>query len=186
MFMQIDYYFQGLTYIIVYVGAIAILFQFVIMMVPVYPVTTSSYILSDINMTPNMDTSLGKRSGENQTMADNNPKVLQTNHKQDIQQNRLQIILGILILLILPIHYSQISYNYLISAQDVDPARICMIGMDIYCYFYPSWVIEYKTLTDIESQAILIYVAYPTAQLLIGTALWTVMIGIISICSPRN
>jgi NADH:ubiquinone oxidoreductase subunit 6 (subunit J) len=33
IFMFFDYYFLGLTYIIVYVGAIAILFLFVIMMV---------------------------------------------------------------------------------------------------------------------------------------------------------
>jgi len=39
----LDFYFLGLTYIIVYVGAIMILFLFVIMMVQIHlmPVTTS-------------------------------------------------------------------------------------------------------------------------------------------------
>lgn len=33
----------------------------------------------------------------------------------------------------------------------------------IYSYFYPSWAIEYISITDIESLAILVYIAYPTA-----------------------
>ena len=58
-------------------------------------------------------------------------------------------------------------------------------NFSIYTYFYPTWAIEYLTIPDIESQALLVYVAYPTAQIQISIALWTVMIGIISICSPR-
>ena len=36
IFLILDYYFLGLTYIIVYVGAIAILFLFVIMMIQIH------------------------------------------------------------------------------------------------------------------------------------------------------
>jgi len=35
MYTILDFYFLGLTYIIVYVGAIVIIFLFVIMMIPV-------------------------------------------------------------------------------------------------------------------------------------------------------
>ncbi|KAJ3389596.1 hypothetical protein HDU92_000959 [Lobulomyces angularis] len=73
-------------------------------------------------------------------------------------------------------YYTLIENNILNSSS---------LPMDIYSYFYPSWSIEYKTITDIESLAILVYVAFPTALILISIALWTVMIGIISICSPR-
>ncbi len=51
----------------------------------------------------------------------------------------------------------------------------------ISTFFYPSWAIEFKTMTDIETLAIGIAVAYPTALYLIGLALWAVLIGIISI-----
>lgn len=59
-------------------------------------------------------------------------------------------------------------------------------NLDFYNYFYPVWAIEFKNITDIETQGILIYVAYPFAQIQVSIALWTVMIGIISICSPRR
>ena len=38
----LDFYFQSLSYIIVYVGAIAILFQFVIMMIPTSHITNTN------------------------------------------------------------------------------------------------------------------------------------------------
>lgn len=51
-------------------------------------------------------------------------------------------------------------------------------------FFFPNWAIEFKTMTDIETLAIGIAVAYPTALFLIGIALWAVLIGIISITTP--
>lgn len=57
---------------------------------------------------------------------------------------------------------------------------------EIFNFFYPTWPIEFKIITDIETQGITTYIAYPFAQILISIALWTVMIGVISICSPRR
>jgi len=51
-------------------------------------------------------------------------------------------------------------------------------------YCYPSWTTEFKTMTDIETLANILYLGYPTALILIGIALWVVMIGIIKVTTP--
>ncbi len=56
----------------------------------------------------------------------------------------------------------------------------------IYSYFYPIWAIDFINMSDLETLGIMTYVAYPVAQIQIGLTLWAVMIGIISICSPRQ
>lgn len=43
LFIFLNFYFLGLTYLIVYIGAIAILFLFIIMMVPLTPQTPSGF-----------------------------------------------------------------------------------------------------------------------------------------------
>jgi NADH:ubiquinone oxidoreductase subunit 6 (subunit J) len=48
-------------------------------------------------------------------------------------------------------------------------------------YFLPAWSIEFKTMTDLETLANILYVGYPTALILISIALWVVMIGIIKV-----
>jgi NADH:ubiquinone oxidoreductase subunit 6 (subunit J) len=48
-------------------------------------------------------------------------------------------------------------------------------------YFFPSWSIEFKTMTDLETLAHILYVGYPTALILVSVALWVVMIGIIKV-----
>jgi NADH:ubiquinone oxidoreductase subunit 6 (subunit J) len=52
-------------------------------------------------------------------------------------------------------------------------------------YFYPSWSIEFKTMTDIETLANILYVGYPIALILISVALWIVMIGIIKVVTVK-
>lgn len=50
LFIFLNFYFLGLTYLIVYIGAIAILFLFIIMMIPLTPSPQSiNYIRNDIN-----------------------------------------------------------------------------------------------------------------------------------------
>jgi len=39
-------------------------------------------------------------------------------------------------------------------------------------------------MTDIETLANILYLGYPTALILIGIALWVVMIGIIKVTTP--
>jgi NADH:ubiquinone oxidoreductase subunit 6 (subunit J) len=45
--IQLEFYFLGLTYLIVYIGAICILFLFVIMMLETHPFKYSSYFTLD-------------------------------------------------------------------------------------------------------------------------------------------
>lgn len=40
LFIILNYYYIGLTYIIIYIGAITILFLFVIMMIDLHPINT--------------------------------------------------------------------------------------------------------------------------------------------------
>jgi NADH:ubiquinone oxidoreductase subunit 6 (subunit J) len=54
-------------------------------------------------------------------------------------------------------------------------------GTSLLNFFYPAWSIEFKTMTDLESLANILYVGYPLSLLLIGVALWIVMIGIIKV-----
>jgi|SRR5689334_19920501 len=102
MMILFDFYFLGFTYIIVYVGAILILFLFVIMMVQIK------------------------------------------------------------------------SLVIFLSSSFMNKNRVVN-------YFYPAWSIEYKTMTDLETLANILYVGYPTAFILISVALWVVMIGIIQV-----
>jgi len=57
-------------------------------------------------------------------------------------------------------------------------------GAILVNYFYPAWTTEFKTMTDLETLANLLYLGYPTALILIGIALWVVMIGIIKVTTP--
>jgi hypothetical protein len=45
----------------------------------------------------------------------------------------------------------------------------------------PDYSIDFLTLTDISTLATMLYIAYPTALVLISIALWVVMIGIIKL-----
>ena len=53
-------------------------------------------------------------------------------------------------------------------------------------YFFPNWSIDFLTLTDISTLATMLYIAYPTALVLISIALWVVMIGIIKLTGRCN
>ena len=55
------------------------------------------------------------------------------------------------------------------------------LGINIANYLFPNWSIDFLTLTDISTLATMLYIAYPTALVLISIALWVVMIGIIKL-----
>lgn len=139
----LDFYFLGLTYIIVYVGAIMILFLFVIMMVQIQVLPNQpsdpTYVTSAIDVMPG------------------NPSSWWIN-----------LIRGVILL--------------------AGGFAVIMIGAlapnGVVNYCYPSWTIEFKTMTDLETLANILYLGYPTALILIGIALWVVMIGIIKVTTP--
>ena len=58
-------------------------------------------------------------------------------------------------------------------------------GNMIVNYFFPSWFIEFKTMTDLETLANILYQGYPSALILIGVALWAVLIGIIKVTASK-
>jgi hypothetical protein len=46
-------------------------------------------------------------------------------------------------------------------------------------YIIGSWSIEFLTMTDIETLANILYIGYGHALILVGVALWIVMVGIV-------
>ena len=48
-------------------------------------------------------------------------------------------------------------------------------------YFLCSWYIEFKTMTDIDTLANILYIGYGHALILVGVALWIVMVGMVQI-----
>jgi len=147
----LDFYFLGLTYIIVYVGAIMILFLFVIMMVQIQVLPTGQS--EPTYMTAAIDIS-------------GNPSAWWIN-----------IIRGIILL-------GGVIMIGIWSPNGVTPTSWDQDSTSLVNYFYPAWTTEFKTMTDLETLANLLYLGYPTALILIGIALWVVMIGIIKVTTP--
>lgn len=248
IFILLDNYFQGLTYIIVYVGSIAIQFQFVIMLIEQPSVGSNQEINNDIQNHSSVLTYYiqtknifkeGLKKEQSFSCINKNKKF-----KKEISYNLKDILTyynninindnnnknKILILIkrrsnfnseekppfnpnrMIPVFISSRFYEESCYPMITEPVTIpditesCYLiselvtipyitipspmsfsnSLEIFNYFYPTWAIEFKVITDIETQGIIIYVAYPFAQIQISIALWTVMIGIISICSPRR
>lgn len=242
----LDYYFQGLTYIIVYVGAIAILFQFVIMMVQIPLVSskqsiTTPKILINNNMKYSIldfdkksyisvNNNLNQESSKNikklvllhyntyninnsinvlnKSLINNknmqslltsmdfnfndkiNDKINNFNLKSIVNLQSNNIEFNSIIFKILNNIFTMLSLTILLITlyiiYNILPFNNFYNTYEIVSYFYPIWAIEYKTMTDIESLGNLVYIAYPTALILIGIALWIVLIGIISLCTPNK
>jgi hypothetical protein len=65
----------------------------------------------------------------------------------------------------------------LVAQPGAGPADVISVAN----YLFPNWSIDFLTLTDISTLATMLYIAYPTALVLISIALWVVMIGIIKL-----
>lgn len=180
-FLILDYYFLGLTYIIVYVGAIAILFLFVIMLIQTHYVpsqTTSNIRITSIN-----DISGIKNQGEftwndllilDHITPVKEHKIIESpifsiKNTQLVSKNNnqgLQIILGLVLIF---------GINILFTADNLST------GPMIYTYFYPSWSTLLYSLTDIQSLGYTLFLGYPIAIVILGLILWMVLIGILCI-----
>ncbi len=230
IFMLLDFYFQGQVYIIVYVGAIAIQFQFIIMMVECNnqdKIETSNIITSEKSNAYNSQilnnnnnkcgktiifTSLNNISKNSDIpLSDITSKALFTllaspvkgdllnakmNNYNSVDQYTPKIIdfriiikRAMLWLWLLGL-LSVIFQVTLIVITKYMGNELALFNIQetytISAYFYPVWAIDFFNMTDLETQGIMTYVAYPAAQIQIGLTLWAVMIGIISICSPRH
>ena len=206
----LDFYFLGLTYIIVYVGAIMILFLFVIMMVQIHLMPVSTAIAPRIQSANAPIESMGlntSNTGHNMisyssdlafiegstttfslssTYNDNNHLNLNRSTNRGISRLFNFYILQV------PL-FSQFVFT-LINPAFWNNLGDLTIGSHytgynggnmIVNYFFPSWFIEFKTMTDLETLANILYQGYPTAQLLVGVALWAVLIGIIKVTASK-
>ena len=188
IFMIQDYYFQGQTYIIVYVGAIAILFLFVIMMVQI-PLVSSQTQLSfspkllisssipniSSNQTKIIEISSIKKEDEYQPLL-----FTPTITEKNIQGNNYISTMSIIQQLKNKNIFMAIGQIFVIITIFLGFGT--NIGIEnIYTFIYPEWAIEYKSMTDIETLGYIVYIGYPIAQILIAQTLWAVLIGIISI-----
>lgn len=194
IFMIQDYYFQGQTYIIVYVGAIAIQFLFVIMIVQIPQISSKTLITyqpKEIITTSqkNRNIETGKITQEKKINILGNERHNECKNIALLFKNNSNNIIN-------PINNIMVIKNE-IKTQIQNPyifQQIMIIGIvmvnniiinnnnEIYTYIYPTWAIEYKTMTDIETLGYIIYMGYPIIQIQIGIILWIVLIGIISIC----
>ena len=233
IFMLLDIYFLGQAYIIVYVGAIAIQFQFVIMLIE-HPSVGYNYEINNmirdhnsiltynINKISTLSVKIGNEfSIEHNITQITHPMMSDTQHIKDIMfsymvcnkniqkdhnlhniKNNMNIsfipnidsifrIVSYIAIFLICIYVSFIIYNIDILfniIQDIDGSQ--MYNTNYYSYeinnfYYTIWSTEYKIITYIEIQGKIIYLGYPIALINISIALWAVLIGIISICSPR-
>lgn len=191
IFMIQDYYFQGQTYIIVYVGAIAIQFLFVIMIVQIPQISSKTLITyqpKEIITTSqkNKNNIISKKininkNNKNHVPNDNKIALLFKNNSNNIINpiNNIMIIKNDIKTQIQnPYIFQQIVVTLIIIGNNI----IINNNEHIFTYIYPTWAIEYKTMTDIETLGYIIYMGYPIIQIQIGIILWIVLIGIISIC----
>ncbi len=221
----LDFYFLGLTYIIVYVGAIAILFLFVIMMVQIPIISTKTesnytpHILSstqfshfDYSYLPHSCSFLRLNLNSSFLLSNSSlsslpllmspsPNLSLTFSNKKEQINELHFLpfnsfpsLHLFFSLIL--FFSSFSFILfqLTSSLSYDSFFITNFmntfttqvseTLHLVSYFHTQWGIEFKTMTDLENLGLIVYVGYPIALILLSVALWVVMIGVISICTP--
>jgi NADH-ubiquinone oxidoreductase chain 6 len=166
--VMLDYYFLGLTFIIVYVGAIAILFLFVIMMSEVNKDKNNSkeikinYSLSNNNILLNKNVILRlplNLVNHNITFIENKIKLKNSNY--------LTQILAILLLILFIINVN--SFDNSISS------------IDIWNYFNINYSSEFISFTDIQSLGFLLFLGFPVIIVYLGIILWVVLIGILRI-----
>ena len=179
LFLILDFYFLGLTYFIVYIGAITILFLFVIMMVQL-TITDKNLLDNNINIFTFNDHSYISNSHFNNPYillellrSDNNNLFINHNHFSnsiDFEFNKINpyIFIYIGISLISSI-FIIISLNNIIGYHS------------IYNYIFNEWSLLYITFTDIELLGYLIYISYPLTLIIISYLLWLILIGILSV-----
>jgi NADH-ubiquinone oxidoreductase chain 6 len=150
----LDYTFLGLTYIIVYVGAIAILFLFVIMMAETHITPNTSNIITETPLILDM-----KETG---------PRNLKKNIKnsKEFDNNNIIVLLSLIIGIFLYFNFFNLFK---------------LFEQDIWTYYTLNFSSEFFTFTDIQSLGFLLYLAYPFIIIILGLILWCVLVGILRI-----
>nr|YP_009659065.1 NADH dehydrogenase subunit 6 [Chytriomyces confervae]QCQ69063.1 NADH dehydrogenase subunit 6 [Chytriomyces confervae] len=169
LYAILDYYFLSLTYIIVYVGAIAILFLFVIMMIPVAPVTATT--MGKVTMD---DSAEGMGLGVDQASKGSNLSLI----------GKLALALGVVMSILFISLNVDVTGNLVgMESGTMAISSDWMGSQGIVAYFNPSWATAYVSLSDVYTLGFMIYLAYPISLILIGLALWITLIGVIPLTS---
>ncbi len=155
IYSVLDFYFLGLASIIVYCGAIAIIFLFVIMMVQL------SVGSSSVGMSRENEVLLASRMFTRRALNAANGSIIST---------------GIFLLVFV------LWYGYYDTADTTGTFNYSFSISNVYVYVYPVVTsLIFTSTLDIFNLGSLIYVAYPISLLLIAVSLWIVMVGIIQL-----
>ncbi len=158
--IMLDFTFLGLTYIIVYVGAIAILFLFVIMMAETHITPEPLGLITETPLILN---------NQKSEMSLRIPINFKNNENKNKSQGKNLSLLG-LISIIIGLFFTFNFFNLFTFTQ-----------YDIWTYYTLNFSSEFFTFTDIQSLGFLLYLAYPFIIIILGLILWCVLVGILRI-----
>lgn len=180
IFMSLNFSFQGQAYIIVYVGAIAILFQFIIMMVKISSVPVETVKSLNYNNTNTVVNNYGVNSSSKYK---NIYRVRRQSNRYLLNFIKIQLQFSLQFQFSLKFNLQGFFYfnNPSISNNEYQNLNNYVNHIDIGTYYNVNWMQEFKTITDLNSLGIMIYIVYPIIIILQSILLWVVQIGIISI-----
>jgi len=206
LYLLLDYYFLGLTYIIVYVGAIAILFLFIIMMSEKAPdgltgprTFNNESTVSKLKLTSvgGLAGSIGSGSATGGCLAtfgsfasraygvsyDSivSERDLTTSIDEGAGKLRYFLIVLFSLLSILSINP---YLGFLDSAMHAFSISSLSNLSNIYSYFLIDYSTDFINFTDLNILGFILYLAYPFITLILAILLWIVLIGILKISSP--
>jgi hypothetical protein len=201
LYLLLDYYFLGLTYIIVYVGAIAILFLFIIMMSEKNPdgLTGSrtfndkpnvskfkfsgAYLVSSANSVNSVG---GIASGANSVTVGSYTYINEGTRK-------IRYFLIVLFSLLSILYLNPDVVKLMDPALSARSFELNAIGIssisnlsNIYSYFLIDYSTDFINFTDLNVLGFILYLAYPFITLILAILLWIVLIGILKISSPQR
>lgn len=198
-FLILDFYFLGLTYIIVYVGAIAILFLFVIMLIQTDMVGISSTPLSQGGIRTTSSSLMGGSKSNLYTFegATNlgltDLMILDTSNKRVQSESWGESISEAKIYTTKESSFGPIIFSFLtfigalilgyITLFDSSILNVASTSGIFASFFYPAWTTDLFTLTDIQALGFTLYLGFPIAIVILGIILWIVLIGILTLSS---
>ena len=164
-FIYLEFYFIGLTYIIVYIGAIAILFIFVIMLLNQQVITKGENI---IKLIEGLKLNENRMNLSDYLILNNGPKRVSLSSaslqiitpRRGVGSSSLTILLALLL-----------------SITSITPSGF----LQEYSYAVLDWSIDYNTLSDLMVLGYHLLLGYPIIYIQMGILLWILLIGILNI-----
>lgn len=192
----LNFKYLGLTYIIVYVGAIMIIFMFIIMMIDLQDkdikftsniITKENPVIyyfksANINNLPISDQSLLEIFANNKPDSDNIVNLFSSDSNLFTRLKKSFIFKFTIFFFILFLFQLIINLTGITSDLGFNPIfQIFNFNFNILTFFYPFWYNSFYTFTDLNTLALILFQAYSVAIVLISLVLWAVLIGIIKI-----